>query len=552
MGAVVAPWPFLDGGATAVLVATIFDGATVEEELLWRDGGRVAARPGGGEVEVRLGAGGFELVLPRACDGEVEVGDRAVALRELSLCGVTVLPLGPRTRVTVRAGLTTVRVVATTPPRRLPLGPPVSWRQRLGVAVAALAGATFVVALHARAPKTPSWTIPDTVRVRVSLLLPSLPGGRAPSSAADESAAHAAARAAAAAAAAKRPARTVANRDRARRAAQQQAQAQAQAQAQQQQAQQQQQQQAQQQQAQQQQQEQQQQQQQEQQQQREREEQAARAAALAAARPATTDDDARRAAAVEARAAGIVGALAHSHAAFLGDVHVAGADFTDVGSFAVGAGDASSSAGASGASSGGSAAGASSGGSAAGASSGGSGSDVGTLSGDEVGEAYGVGGLGLGGTGEGGGGSGLGTIGLGTVGTIGCGCGTGEGVGYGSGIGGLAGHRASVPDLVFGRCELRGSCDKDSIRRVVHAHVNELRFCYERVLQSRPALAGRVAARFVIGFDGRVTASAIAESSLPTAVDACVAQAIARWQFAPRCVAEVNYPFDFQPVASAP
>ncbi|HWE30843.1 MAG TPA: hypothetical protein VHB97_22705, partial [Polyangia bacterium] len=205
MAAVLAPWPFLDGGATAVLVATVFDGATVEEELLWRGGGRVAARLAGGDVEVRLGAGGFELALARAYDGEVAVGARAVELRELSLCGINVLPLGTRTRVTVRVGLLTFAIAGTTPPRRLPLGPPASWRQRAGIAAAAVAGAVFALALHATAPRAPTWTVPDTVRVKVSLMLPSLQGGRA-ASAAHEQRAHAAARAATPATAAAAPA----------------------------------------------------------------------------------------------------------------------------------------------------------------------------------------------------------------------------------------------------------------------------------------------------------------------------------------------------------
>jgi len=53
--------------------------------------------------------------------------------------------------------------------------------------------------------------------------------------------------------------------------------------------------------------------------------------------------------------------------------------------------------------------------------------------GDEIGEAYGVGGLGLVGTGRGGGGTGEGTIGLGNTGLIGKGGGGGSGGGYGAG-----------------------------------------------------------------------------------------------------------------------
>lgn len=57
---------------------------------------------------------------------------------------------------------------------------------------------------------------------------------------------------------------------------------------------------------------------------------------------------------------------------------------------------------------------------------------LGGLSGADIGEAYGVGGLGLVGTGRGGGGTGEG-IGLGSVGVIGHGSGTGSGYGRGSG-----------------------------------------------------------------------------------------------------------------------
>jgi len=488
MGAVLARWPFLDGGATAVLVATIFDGATVEEELLWRGGGRVAARPGGGVVEVRLGACGFELVLPRACDGEAEVGGRSVELGELSSCGVTVLPLGPRARVTVRAGLVSVRVVATTPPKRLPAAAPVSWRRFATAAAAAAMASCFVVAVQATAPRRASLALPESVRVRVSLLTPPLRGGRAPSLEAQASEARAAqarvaqARVAQARVAPRpvRPQPAVAQKSSPRRERASELAS--------------------------------------------REISEPEMVTRAASTPAATEDDARRAAAVQARAAGIVGMLAQSRAAFLGDVHVAAAELGDSGSFGLGAG--------------------------------GSSSGTGTLSGDDAGDAYGEGGLGLAGSGAGGGGSGDGTIGLGDIGTIGCGCGDGAGVGYGEGRGGLGTRHASVPVLVFGAAQVRGSCDKDLIRRVVRAHVNELRYCYERVLQSRPALNGRVASRFVIGFDGRVAGAAIASSELTPAVDSCVAQAIARWQFPPLCVGEVSYPFLFEPAdgvtASAP
>jgi hypothetical protein len=59
---------------------------------------------------------------------------------------------------------------------------------------------------------------------------------------------------------------------------------------------------------------------------------------------------------------------------------------------------------------------------------------------------------------------------------------------------------------------------------------------------------GRSVTRFLIGFDGRVSASSAA--GLPE-VDACLAVAIRRWQFAPRCAAVVSYPFTFVPADGA-
>ncbi|MCA1665023.1 MAG: AgmX/PglI C-terminal domain-containing protein, partial [Myxococcales bacterium] len=291
---------------------------------------------------------------------------------------------------------------------------------------------------------------------------------------------------------------------------------------------------------------------------------------------ATLEDDARKAAAVQARAAGVVGALAQSRAALLGDAHASASHVSASGAVARDAGDHASSTGAStasaadtrdGASSGsgatsGSGASSGSGARTSGASdgsgssdgtgssdrtgsSGGTGSSdgPGTLSGDEIGDAYGVGGAALSGVGKGRDGAGDGAIALGSIGTIGYGDGSATGYGYGGGAAGdLVGHRAIAPVCTFGHAEVRGSCDADLVRRVVRAHANEVRFCYEKVLQSRPTLMGRSLARFLIGVDGRVSASSAAGLA---EVDACLAAAIRRWQFAPRCAAAVSYPFTF-------
>ena len=141
-------------------------------------------------------------------------------------------------------------------------------------------------------------------------------------------------------------------------------------------------------------------------------------------------------------------------------------------------------------------------------------SALGALMGDSIGENYGFGGLGLRGTGRGGGGTGEGTIGLGNLGTIGHGGGGGSGSGYGRGAGGFRGRDAKVPQIRSGNADVRGSLSKEVIRRVIQRHINEVRFCYEQELNSRPDISGRVQVKFIISPSGAVQAANVESSTL--------------------------------------
>ncbi len=157
---------------------------------------------------------------------------------------------------------------------------------------------------------------------------------------------------------------------------------------------------------------------------------------------------------------------------------------------------------------------------------------LGALMGNQVGENFGYGGLGLRGTGRGGGGTGEGTIGLGNLNTIGHGGGGGSGSGYGRGAGGLGGRRGRAPRIRSGAAMVKGSLSKEVIRRIVHRHINEVKFCYERELSRRPDLAGRVAIKFIISGTGAVQMAAVASSTIGNAtVENCIAQAVRRWTF---------------------
>jgi len=175
-------------------------------------------------------------------------------------------------------------------------------------------------------------------------------------------------------------------------------------------------------------------------------------------------------------------------------------------------------------------------------------SALGAMTGNDIGQNFGFGGLGLRGTGRGGGGLGQGTIGMGNFGTIGRGGGRGAGEGgYGRGAGGFRGRSAGVPQVRSGGAEVRGSLSKEVIRRVVRRHINEVKFCYEQQLNARPDLQGRVTTKFVISPTGSVQSAMVGSSSLRNeAVESCIVRAVRRWTFpAPDGggVVVVNYPF---------
>jgi hypothetical protein len=150
-------------------------------------------------------------------------------------------------------------------------------------------------------------------------------------------------------------------------------------------------------------------------------------------------------------------------------------------------------------------------------------SAMGNMFGDEIGDAYGAGGLGLSGIGEGGGGRGEG-IGLGSIGTLGHGAGTGTGQGFGSGHGRLGGsHRTKAPQVRMGATTVSGRLPPEVIQRIVRQNYGRFRMCYEQGLAKNPNLEGRVTVRFVIGRDGSVSNVSNGGSDIPdSGVVGCV------------------------------
>jgi TonB family protein len=168
----------------------------------------------------------------------------------------------------------------------------------------------------------------------------------------------------------------------------------------------------------------------------------------------------------------------------------------------------------------------------------------------------GAGGPAVTGTGFGGQGVGESTLGGGGLRTLGRLGGGPGGARYGRSAGGLdpRGPRVAL-HLQVTNPVVRGGLDKELVRREIRRHLNEIRYCYERALVTRPDLAGRVVVQFSVAAEGAVIAAAIAQSTLGAAgVEACVTQAVRRWTF-PRSpqggLTVVNYPFVFA-AAGAP
>jgi outer membrane biosynthesis protein TonB len=97
-----------------------------------------------------------------------------------------------------------------------------------------------------------------------------------------------------------------------------------------------------------------------------------------------------------------------------------------------------------------------------------------------------------------------------------------------------------------------GGLTAQEILQVIRNNLNQIRHCYEQLLQRSPNAAGKMGVRFVIGVNGRVQSVNVTDSTISDSrMRGCVTGAIARWPFpTPRGgqPVTVNYPFVFNPL----
>ncbi|MCG5053446.1 MAG: AgmX/PglI C-terminal domain-containing protein [Myxococcales bacterium] len=167
------------------------------------------------------------------------------------------------------------------------------------------------------------------------------------------------------------------------------------------------------------------------------------------------------------------------------------------------------------------------------------------LAGTQLAVGEGAGGLGVAGTGLGGGGTGFGRIqGTGNL-DVGAGRGRGrKGPGLGSGK-----EKTVSIGLSTGAPDADGGLTKEQINRVVAAHKAALKYCYEKELQRKPHLEGKIELYWVIRTSGEVERVKVAVSTLGDAdVESCMQRQVKNWRF-PKATAPTivqRYPFLFK------
>lgn len=113
---------------------------------------------------------------------------------------------------------------------------------------------------------------------------------------------------------------------------------------------------------------------------------------------------------------------------------------------------------------------------------------------------------------------------------------------------GFGGRGKAVASVTHGAATVEGNLDKDIIRRIIRAHVNEVRSCYDGGLARNSSLSGSVTIEFTIAATGDVTSSKSASST--TLADAevaeCIAGAFTRWRFPKPSGGEVRVSYSLE------
>jgi hypothetical protein len=125
------------------------------------------------------------------------------------------------------------------------------------------------------------------------------------------------------------------------------------------------------------------------------------------------------------------------------------------------------------------------------------------------------------------------------------------GVGYGKGShASVSGQGKNFVSLDTGKSDVEEGLTKEQVGKVIHAHMSEIRYCYESAQLRDPDLAGKLSVAFVVGAPGNVSSAKLAQAnSAEHALGECLVGRLKSWQF-PHPLGgvnvAVNYPFIFK------
>lgn len=120
----------------------------------------------------------------------------------------------------------------------------------------------------------------------------------------------------------------------------------------------------------------------------------------------------------------------------------------------------------------------------------------------------------------------------------------------GASAGGFHGRPTAIARVHTGTIVADGGLDRESVRRALRRHLDEMRECYAAALADRPELAGRVTLGFDVEADGTVTGTRVSHASTldDDAVESCLVASVAAVRFPaldPPARTAVLYPVSF-------
>lgn len=125
------------------------------------------------------------------------------------------------------------------------------------------------------------------------------------------------------------------------------------------------------------------------------------------------------------------------------------------------------------------------------------------------------------------------------------------GAGYGRGSHAkVSGQGRSLISLDTGESDVDEGLTRDQVGRVIHAHMNEIRYCYESAVLRAPELEGRMVVQFSIGAPGAVQTAGLGSSTVSDRrLHDCIVSRLKTWKFPkPKggVTVAVAYPFTFK------